>query len=73
MPGPVGPGWAIRSPPPPVPALPGEARFALVAGVTPLSPFPFLPLVSIVSQSLIGASKFDLDTPLLCIDLDRME
>ena len=26
-----------------------------------------------VSQSLIGASKFDLDTPLLCIDLDRME
>lgn len=26
-----------------------------------------------MSQSLIGASKFDLDTPLLCIDLDRME
>jgi D-serine deaminase-like pyridoxal phosphate-dependent protein len=36
-------------------------------------PLPSLPLVSIVSQSLIGASKFDLDTPLLCVDLDRME
>ena len=26
-----------------------------------------------VSQSLIGVRKFDLDTPILCIDLDRME
>jgi D-serine deaminase-like pyridoxal phosphate-dependent protein len=26
-----------------------------------------------MSQSLIGANKFSLDTPLLCIDLDRME
>lgn len=26
-----------------------------------------------VSQSLIGSRKYDLDTPLLCIDLDRMQ
>src|SRR5258708_34768319 len=27
----------------------------------------------VVAQSLVGASKLDLDTPILCIDLERME
>jgi D-serine deaminase-like pyridoxal phosphate-dependent protein len=27
----------------------------------------------VVAQSLVGSSKLDLDTPFLCIDLDRME